>query len=272
MLGRVGLGLLLAIVGLALAAPVLAPFDPAAQDIALRLLPPLSRAGDGLHLLGTDALGRDLASRLLLAGRISLLVGAGAVLGSGAIGVFLGLVAGSYDRLGRAVLAVSDIQLAVPFLVLALAAVAVLGPGLLNLTIVLAATNWVQYARVVRAEALVLREADFIAAARAVGATPLRVMLRHLLPNVMPTVIVLSSLQIARMILLEASLSYLGLGIPPELPSWGGMVADGRAYMARAWWVATIPGLAIFATAIAFNLAGERLRDLLDPRQRSGAR
>jgi peptide/nickel transport system permease protein len=255
------------IVGAALFAAWIMPYDPAAQDIMERLKPPMSATEDGRHWLGTDALGRDLLSRLIAGSRVSLLVGAASVVISGAIGIACGLVAG-YDekKSGRVLMAVTDVQLAIPFLVLALAVVAVLGPSLLNLILVLGVTNWVQYARVVRAECLVLRRREFVEAAQALGASAWRIVWVHLLPNVTASIIVISSLQVAKMILFESSLSFLGLGVPPSIPTWGNMIADGRNYIATSWWVAALPGLAILVTVLAINMVGDRLRDLLDPR------
>lgn len=264
-----GLAIVATIVIVALVAPYATPFDPDAQDIMLRLKPPGTDTGDGVHLLGTDALGRDVLSRLMVAARVSLLVGFASVVVSGAIGVTLGLVMGYDDKwLGRTLMALTDIQLAIPFLVLALAVVAVLGASLLNIILVLGATNWVQYARVVRAECLVLKNREFVQAARVLGASTFRILRRHLLPNVMSSIIVISSLQVAKMILLESSLSFLGLGVPASIPTWGVMISDGRNYLANAWWVAAIPGVAIFLTVIGINLVGDRLRDLLDPKLR----
>lgn len=264
-----GLAIVATIVIVALVAPFATPFDPDAQDIMLRLKPPGTDTGDGVHLLGTDALGRDVLSRLMVAARVSLLVGFASVVVSGAIGVTLGLVMGYDDKwLGRTLMALTDIQLAIPFLVLALAVVAVLGSSLLNIILVLGATNWVQYARVVRAECLVLKNREFVQAARVLGASTFRILRRHLLPNVMSSIIVISSLQVAKMILLESSLSFLGLGVPASIPTWGVMISDGRNYLANAWWVAAIPGIAIFLTVIGINLVGDRMRDLLDPKLR----
>lgn len=266
-LAAFGLAVVVLVVLAALTANWITPFDPAAQDILRRLMPPLSRSEDGLHLLGTDALGRDVLSRLIAGSRVSLLVGVLSVVVSGVIGVAFGLVAGYDDRrAGRVLMAITDVQLAIPFLVLAIAVVAVLGPSLFNLVMVLGLTNWVQYARIVRAEVLVLRNREFVLAARALGASTLRILLVHLLPNVTSSIIVVSSLQVAKMILFESSLSFLGLGVPATIPTWGSMIADGRDYVAHAWWVAAIPGLAIFVTVVAINLVGDRLRDMLDPR------
>lgn len=266
-LATVGLIIVVAVTLTALFAPWLMPHDPAAQDITQRLLPPFARSEAGLHILGTDALGRDLLSRVIIGSRISLLVGVAAVLISGVVGVLLGLLAGFDDqRVGRLLMGLADIQLAVPFLILALAVVAVLGPSLFNLIAVLGVTSWVQFARIVRAEALVLRDREFVQAAQALGASPARIMLKHLLPNIVSSIIVIGGLQVGKMILFEASLSFLGLGVPAEIPTWGGMISDGRAYVAREWWLAAAPGLAIFITVVGINLVGDRLRDLLDPK------
>lgn len=247
----------------------LVPFDPAAQDILSRLKPPMWSNGEGMHLFGTDALGRDIFSRVIVGARISILVGISAVVISGLIGVTFGLIAGYEDRYaGRVLMVLTDIQLAIPFLVLALAVAAVVGPSLWNIIVILGVTNWVQYARVVRAECLVLREREFIQAAHMMGISPIGILIKHLLPNVMSSVIVISSLLVAKMILFESSLSFLGLGVPPETPTWGTMISDGRNYIGNAWWVATVPGVAIFLTVIGTNLVGDRLRDLLDPRLR----
>jgi peptide/nickel transport system permease protein len=262
-----GLAIVLLVIIAALIGQWVVPYDPTAQNIMKRLQPPLAMGKHGLHLLGTEALGRDVFSRLVVGARVSLLVGVASVVVSGLVGITLGVVAGYEDRyIGRFLMALTDIQLAIPFLVLALAVVAVLGPSLWNLIMVLGLTNWVQYARVVRAECLVLREREYVQAARALGASTPRILIRHLLPNVMSSVIVISSLLVAKMILFESSLSFLGLGVPPSTPTWGAMIADGRNYIANAWWVAAMPGLAIFITVIGINLVGDRLRDMLDPR------
>jgi peptide/nickel transport system permease protein len=251
----------------ALAAPWLAPHDPTDQNIVLRLRPPaLMERGSSTYPLGTDALGRDVLSRVIFGARISLMVGVASVLIQGMIGVLLGVTAGYCGgRVDSIIMRVTDIQYAPPFLVLALAVMAVLGPGLWNLILVLGATGWVYYARVVRAEALAIRERTFVEAARSIGAPGHWVMYRHVLPNVMSSIIVIASLQVARMIVSEASLSFLGMGVPPAIPSWGGMVAEGRDYIATGWWVSTFAGLAIFLTVISLNLVGDWLRDELDP-------
>lgn len=263
------LGLVIVLIGVvaALAGSWLVPFNPDAQSILQRLKPPLWDGRGGLHLLGTDALGRDVFSRLIIGTRVSLLVGVASVLVSGAVGVSFGLLAGYETKYaGRVLMALTDVQLAIPFLVLALAVVAVLGPSLWNLIMVLGLTNWVEYARVIRAECLAQKERDYVQAARALGASMPRILIRHILPNVTSPAIVISSLLVARMILFESSLSFLGLGVPPSIPSWGGMIAEGRDYIGIAWWVTAVPGIAIFISVIGINLVGDRLRDMLDPR------
>jgi len=264
-----GLAIVLVAVFAAVFGPWLVPFDPNAQDILQRLKPPMWQGAEGTHLLGTDALGRDVFSRIVVGARVSILVGVCAVVISSLVGVTFGLIAGYEDKYaGRVLMMLTDIQLAIPFMVLALAVAAVVGPSLWNIIAILGLTNWVQYARVVRAECLVLREREFVQAAHMMGISTTHILTRHLLPNVMSSVIVISSLLVAKMIIFESSLSFLGLGVPPATPTWGTMIAEGRNYIGNAWWVATIPGIAIFVTVMGTNLVGDRLRDLLDPRLR----
>jgi peptide/nickel transport system permease protein len=267
-LAAAGLVIIAIVTFCALLAGIIAPYDPLDQNIAQRLKPPMSILEDGRHILGTDALGRDVLSRLIYGSRIALIVGVSTVAISGTIGVVAGLIAGYDDRVGRSLMAFADVQLAIPFLVLALAVVAIVGPSLLNLILILGVTNWVQYARVVRSEVLALREREFVQAANALGASTGRILFKSLLPNVASSIIVLSSLQVARLILFEASLSFLGLGVPPSIPSWGSMISDGRNYIGNAWWVSAMPGFALFILVVAINVVGDRLRDVLDPRLR----
>lgn len=265
----IGLGIVVIALGLVAAAPLVAPMDPSDQDVAMRLLAPLSTSDRGLHLLGTDALGRDIASRIVVGARVSVLIGLASVALAGTLGVLLGLASGyAGGRWDAVIMRVADVQLALPFLVLALALVAAVGPSLVNLIAVLGVTGWVLYARVVRSETLSLREREFVTAARAVGATGARIVLRHIFPNVLSATIVVATLQVARMILFEASLSFLGVGVPPPTPTWGAMISDGRAYISVAWWVSTLPGFALFLTVLGVTLVGDRLRDVLDPRVR----
>ena len=268
-LATIGLIVVLVMVFAAIFGPLIVPFDPNAQDIMQRLKPPMWQGSEGIHLLGTDALGRDIFSRVVIGARVSILVGVSAVVISSIVGVAFGLIAGYEDKYaGRFLMMLTDIQLAIPFMVLALAVAAVVGASLWNIIAILGLTNWVQYSRVVRAECLVLREREFIQAAHMMGISTLHILTRHLLPNVLSSVIVISSLLVAKMIIFESSLSFLGLGVPPITPTWGTMIAEGRNYIGNAWWVATIPGIAIFVTVVGVNLVGDRLRDLLDPRLR----
>jgi peptide/nickel transport system permease protein len=261
---------LVALIGLAVAAPLVAPHDPSRTALIQRLRPPVwDSRGDWTNPLGTDALGRDILSRLIFGARISLLVGASAVLVGGTAGVLAGLVAGFYGAWIEAVLMrLGDVQLALPFILLALAIMAAIGPGLVNVIVVLALGQWVEYARIVRGEVLSLREREFVDAARILGQRDHVIVRRHVLPNVLPSVVVLASLSLGTVILAEASLTFLGAGVGADVPSWGGMIAEGREYMSAAAWIAAIPGVALMVTILAINLIGDWLRDVLDPRLR----
>jgi peptide/nickel transport system permease protein len=253
------------IVGCAIFAERLAPYGPNEQDILTRLQPPDLSA----HVLGTDEVGRDILSRLIYGARISLLVGVIAVGLSCPLGVLVGLVAGYAGRRVDSVLMhVTDIQLAIPTILLAIAVVAVLGPGLPNVILTLSVTGWTLYARLVRGETLSVKTRDFVQAARANGAGDARIMARHVLPNVLSPVIVVAVFAVANMIVLEATLSFLGLGVEPSVVTWGRMLNGGRLYLHTAWWLTAFPGLAIFVTVLAVNLLGDHLRDWLDPRLR----
>ena len=263
-----GLSVLLVIGGAAVFAPQLAPWDPARQMLMKRLRPPMwQERGLREHPLGTDHLGRDILSRILHGGRISLGVGLTAVTLSALIGVTLGLLAGFFGgRADALIMRVVDVFLAIPYILLAMGVVFALGPSLLNVILVMAVTRWVQFARIVRADVLSIREREFVAGARARGNRPLRLLLRHVLPNALTPIIVVATLELAFMIIYESALSFLGLGVQPPTPTWGWMLSDGRNYVATAWWLATLPGLAIMLTVLAVNLLGDWLRDTLDPR------
>ncbi|MGE5851197.1 MAG: ABC transporter permease [Candidatus Methylomirabilota bacterium] len=252
----------------AVLAPLVAPTDPTAQEITSRLKPPGWISPEGqFSALGTDHLGRDILSRLIFGARISLVIGLSAVAIAGTLGTLLGLAAGYRGgRVDDLCMRLTDTMLAMPFILLALAVIAVLGPSLRNIIVVLGITSWVSYARVVRAEVLTLRTREFVAAAQVLGGGGGRIVFRHLLPNVLTPVIVIATLEVARMIILESALSFLGLGIPPPTPTWGGMLADGRSYLSNAWWLATFPGFCIMLTVLGINLLGDWLRDVLDPR------
>jgi len=256
------------VIATALAAPWLSPFDPIAQDIGNRLKPPGWRdAGARLHLLGTDHLGRDLLARVIYGAQPALLVASAAVLISGVLGMVTGLVGGYFGGLVDDVLMrLADIQLAFPFILLAIAVIGVLGPSLPTIIIVIGVSSWVVYARVVRATVLTLREREFVQAARAIGDGDARILLRHVLPNALAPWLVVATLDMARVIVIESALSFLGLGVQPPAPTWGGMLADGRVYITTSWWLATFPGLAILVTVLGIQLFGDGLRDTLDPR------
>jgi peptide/nickel transport system permease protein len=252
---------------LALLAPLIASRSPTEVNLLDRMKPPAVVGGDRNYPLGTDSLGRDVRSRVIYGSRVSLGVGLAAVIVAGCLGVSLGLLAGyrggALDNvLGR----IMDIQLAFPTIVLAIAAIAFLRPSVLNVVLVLGVAGWVTYARVVRAEALALRGREFVEAARAIGSSDTRILVQHVLPNIISPVLVIGTFSMASAIIAEASLSFLGLGIPPQVPSWGGMLSEAREHIQDAWWLATVPGIAIVTLVLAINLLGDWLRDWLDPR------
>lgn len=260
---------LLILIFSALFAPFVAPFDPEAQSLMLRNQPPLTEdASGGLipHLLGTDQLGRDLVSRLLYGARISLAVGVSGALFSGIVGVLLGLVAGFYRGIvDDIIMRLVDTQMGFPSLMTALLVLYVLGPGIWKVILVLAVTRWMIFARVTRSLVLSIREEVFVEAARTAGCSDRRILFRHILPNLLSPLLVLVTLEVATMILTEASLSFLGLGIQPPDSSWGLMLAQGRAYITSAWWLVTFPGLIILLTALSLNLVATWARAVTDP-------
>jgi peptide/nickel transport system permease protein len=258
--------MLLVIFTAAIGANLIAPYDPADGNIGDRLLPPSWARAEGGRLLGTDQVGRDVLSRLIHGARVSLLVGLAGTGISLLAGTALGLISGFWGGLIDRILSrITDIQLAFPFIALAVTAISVTGPGLVNVIVVLAATGWVLYTRVVREEVLRARERAYVEAARAMGGHDVHIMVRHILPNIVAPVIVISSFAIAQMIITEASLSFLGLGIRPPTPTWGGMLSDARNYMQVAWWLPTFPGVALLVTLLGINVVGDWLRDTLDP-------
>ncbi|MCC6179017.1 MAG: ABC transporter permease [Chloroflexi bacterium] len=277
----VGGAVVLFVLLLALAAPLVSPHNPYIGKTIDRLMPPAwMEEGEPQFPLGTDMLGRDTLSRLIYGARVSITVAILAVVGAATLGVVLGLLAGYYRRWVDWLISTAvNIMLSFPFVLLALAVIAVIGPGKLVvpgmpwidgvLIGVLAITGWPVYTRVIRAQALSLREREFIQAGRILGAGDPRLIFRHIFPNVVNLLVVIASLQVAQMIILESFLSFLGLGVQPPIPSWGSMLGDGRLYMFDKWWMATLPGLAIFITTLAINLVGDGLRDLLDPYSRT---
>ncbi len=245
---------------------LLFPGKAGMMDLSARLLPPFVSAN---HLLGTDPLGRDVLARIAAGGRISLIVGVVSVAGAMIVGTLAGLVAGYFRGLADAILMrIADVQLALPFILLALTFIAIVGPGLMILIALMIIAQWVQYARLVRGMVLSLRDREFVESARAIGAGKPRILFLHVLPNIIGPVIVLMTLNVANNILLESSLTFVGLGVDATIPSWGGMLADGRTYLQSAWWVSVFPGVAITLTVLGFNLLGDWLRDRLDPQGR----
>jgi peptide/nickel transport system permease protein len=240
----------------------LAPADPGDQTIAARLRPPGTTVAGMRYVLGSDHLGRDVLSRIVFGGRISLVMGLTAVAVSAGVGATAGILAGYLGGWAeRAIMRLVDVQMAFPFILLAIVVVGVLGPSPAKVVLVIGIGGWVHFARVVRSEVLTLRERAFIEGARATGAGDGRIMVRHVLPNVLPTIIVLATTALAYAIVAESSLSFLGVGIPASIPSWGGMLADGRQYVDTAWWLATFPGLCILGTALLVNVLGDLIRD-----------
>lgn len=266
--GMLGLIIVVLITLVAVFAPLLAAHDPAKTDIMNRLVPPFWMEGGNMSFpLGTDNLGRDVLSRIIYGSRVSLLVGISAVLLAGAIGIVMGLLAGFYGKAWDfIIMRLVDAFLAIPSILFMLIILAVMGPSLLTLILVLGGTTWVVYARMVRSETLSVKERDYVRSAKAIGALDFRIITKYILPNVISSFIVIATLNVASTIIMEASLSFLGLGIQSPDVSWGLMLSDGREYIATSWWVATFPGLAITFTVLGVIFFGDWLRDVLDPK------
>jgi peptide/nickel transport system permease protein len=266
----VSISIIVVFVLIALLAPLLSPADPYEQSLRLRFRPPVwEERGSWANPLGTDRLGRDMLSRILWGSRVSLAAGVVTVLIASAFGASVGLVAGYYGgRVDATLMRVTDATLAFPVILLALILAVTVGPSFTNVVIAIAVILWARYARVIRGQVLTLMQLDFIAQARIAGAGAWRVITRHLLPNTLNTLVVLVTLQIGYVIIVEASLSFLGAGIPPPTPAWGSMIAEGRDVITIAWWVSFFPGLVILLVVLAFNLLGDWLRDTLDPKLR----
>jgi peptide/nickel transport system permease protein len=264
-LGVLGLVLAVAALAVAIAAPVLAPQDPLASDFSASLKPP----GTPGHPLGTDQLGRDLLSRVLYGARIALFIGFCTVIVTAVVGGLVGLFAGFFGGWpGSVLMRVADVQLSFPFILLALTINAIVGLGLRNIIISLSAAGWVVYARVVRGQVLSVRQREFVQAAQALGVGRGRLLFRHVLPNVAPSVIILASLQFSQFVVAEAAISFLGFGVQPPTPAWGSMLSESRDFLYVAWWLAAFPGAALALTALGVNLLGDWLRDVLDPKFR----
>lgn len=267
-----GAGLMLLLVAVAAAAPLIAPFDPDQQNLRMALRAPQWFAGN--HFLGTDHLGRDILSRIIYGARVSVAIAITVVVVSGLIGISLGAISGYFSgRVDFIIQKLVEVVWAFPPLLLAIAILAFLGQGLFILILALVSQRWIPYCRVARAQALSLRERDFVMAARSLGARNSRIIRHHIVPNLLQSGLVIGTFAMAGAILSEASLSFLGLGVPAEIPTWGAMLADGRSHISTSWWLALFPGLAIFFTVLGINLLGDALRDVLDPRlKRSGER
>jgi peptide/nickel transport system permease protein len=252
-------------------APWIAPYDPNQQNLSRTLRPPDWLFGQ--HVLGTDAVGRDILSRLFYGARVSLVIAVLVVIISGVVGVVLGAISGYFARtVDFLIQKLVEVVWAFPPLLLAIAIMAFLGQGLENLILALVSQRWIAYCRVARGQALSLRTREFVDAARSLGAGHSRIILRHIMPNLFPSAVVIGTFSMASAIISEAALSFLGLGVPPEIPTWGSMLADGRTYISTSWWLALFPGLCIFFTVLGINLLGDGLRDILDPRlKRSGS-
>src|SRR6056297_2457560 len=266
--GLIGLLIMIFVISVAILAPYLTHTNPNDQDITMRLQGPIWEINSNPdHILGTDQLGRDILSRLIYGSRVSLLVGfLGTILG-GIIGVIMGSISGYYGgKIDSVIMRLVDIQLAFPFILLAIFIVSVLGASLFNIILVAGISSWVRYARLIRGEILSVKEVEFIEAIRSLGAKDLRIMFRHILPNVINPVIILGTLEMDRIILMEAALSFLGLGVPAHIATWGRMLSEGRVYIVTNPWLAIFPGLAITVTVLGVNIFGDWLRDYLDPK------
>ena len=269
--GVAGLGvvILAVVVAAGLLAPWVAPHGYDDQDLVFALQPPVWAGGTWSNALGTDPLGRDVLSRVIYGARTSLLLGLAAVLVASVVGVALGLVSGYVGgRVDAVIMSVVEVQLSLPYLLFAIAFMALLQPGIGNLIIVLVLRSWVVYAQLVRVAVLSMKEREFVTVATALGASDLRILLRHITPNIVAPALVVSTFQLAELIIVESSLSFLGLGVQPPVPSWGSMLSQGREYMSSAWWLVTFPGLAIIVSVLGANLFGDAVRDFMDPRLR----
>ena len=270
--GFIGLVLVFLSVASALFAPWIVPFDPSKASLPLRLVPPswADPTGESAFFLGADQLGRDLFSRIIYGARISLMVGFFGVLIALVIGTIMGLISGYFGKwLDDFIMRFADIQLAFPFILFAIVVMSVLGTGVWKIIIILGITYWVGFARLIRGQVISLKEQEFVHAAKAIGGTNFTIIRKHILPNVMSSILVLGTMYIAEFILLEASLTFLGLGVDPTIPSWGGMLADSRNYITSAWWTSVFPGVAIMLTVLGFNLLGDWLRDKYDPNMKA---
>jgi peptide/nickel transport system permease protein len=248
-------------------APFLAPYNPIAGSLDARLMPPFwQEGGSTAHILGTDLLGRDVLSRLIYGARTSLFVCVVSVVFAGSIGSILGIISGYFGGwVDIIIMRIVDLALSIPTILLALVLAIVLGPSFLNIIIVISLILWSQYARMARGETLKIKNAEYVDLAKVAGRSPVSIMIKHILPNVLSPLIILATLQVGSIIILESSLSFLGVGVPPPTPSWGHIIAQGRSYIVTAWWLCVIPGIAIMLTVLSFNLLGDALNDFMNP-------
>lgn len=265
--GIIGLVIVALLVVMALLAPFIAPYDPTAGSLGDRLKPPFWQSGgSGAHILGTDVLGRDTLSRMIFGARTSLTVAVVAILVAGIFGSTLGILAGYLGGLAdMIIMRTADLAFSFPTILLAMVLAVVFGASFGNIILVISLILWAEYARMARGESLRVKEMDYVALAKVAGISNAKIMQRHILPNVISPLIVLATLQVGVVIILESSLSFLGVGTPPPTPDWGSMIAEGRSYVVTAWWLSLVPGVAIVITVLAFNLLGDVLTDLLNP-------
>ncbi len=266
--GIIGLAILGTVFLCAIFAPWITSHNPNEQNLLDSVLPPAwSKRGNPEYFLGTDRLGQDILSRIIYGSRVSLITACSVVIASGTIGTVMGLIAGYFGKVVQnVIMRLVDIMLSIPFILLALVVLSVLGSSLLNLILAFVVVRWVQYTRIAFGQTLNIKEREFILACRACGVSRMRIIFRHILPNILSPLLVVATLELGFVILMESGLSFLGLGTPPEIPSWGAMLQEGRAQINIAWWLTTFPGLAIVLTVMGFNFVGDWLRDRLDPR------
>lgn len=266
--GLVGAIIVALVIAMAATATIISPQNPSKQDIRNKLLPPAwSPEGREQNLLGTDQMGRDVLSRIIYGSRVTILIAFSGTIVAGLVGVILGSISGYYGGwVDALIMRIVDVQLSFPFILLAIFIAAVVGPGLFNIILIAGLSSWVRYARLVRGEILSIKEMEYVEAIRAVGGSDLRIIFKHILPNIISPVIVIATLEMAKIILMESSLSFLGLGVPVSIPTWGRMLADARVHLVTSPWLAIIPGLFITLTVLGVNLLGDWLRDYLDPK------
>jgi peptide/nickel transport system permease protein len=270
---RFPLGILLFVIAIALVGPWIVPFDPQDGNLVDQFIPPIwINGGSMLHVFGTDHMGRDVLSRLIAGARISMIVGFTAVIFSGCVGTLVAITAGYLGGVVDAILMrLTDAMMSMPYLLIGVALAGILGPGLINLVVVLAVMGWASYARIIRAEVLKVKTLDYVVIARITDCSLARILLRHIFPNILNTLIVLATLHFGTSIILASSLSFLGMGVSPPTPEWGLMVAEGREHISTAWWLSTLPGICILMTCLSANLLGDWLRRRMDPKQRQRA-